>query len=130
MLSVFKQATPAKLRMLIVDDSNIIRGRIERGQHNAAIEVVASAADGVEAMELARKHLPDIATMDITMPKMDGIECIRRIVEIRADILILVVSALNDQGMILKALQAGAHGFLSKPFNEASLNAALAELIK
>jgi two-component system chemotaxis response regulator CheY len=130
MIGLFKKSKPTKYRMLIVDDSNIIRGRIERSQHQAAIEIVGSAENGVEAVRLCRELNPDLATMDITMPEMDGIECIRRLLEINPDMLILVVSALNDQKMILEALSAGAHGFLGKPFNEQSLNRALSELIK
>jgi two-component system, chemotaxis family, chemotaxis protein CheY len=125
-----KPPSPKCYRMLIVDDSNIIRGRIERSQHHAQIEVVGGAENGVKAVELARQLLPDVATMDITMPEMDGIECIRELLKVRPDMLILVVSALSDQAMILQALEAGAHGFLGKPFNEATLNRALTELLK
>jgi two-component system, chemotaxis family, chemotaxis protein CheY len=125
-----KANTPKRYRMLIVDDSNIIRGRIERSQHHAQIEVVGGAENGVKAVELAKQLRPDVATMDITMPEMDGIECIQELLKIRPDMLILVVSALSDQAMILEALKAGAHGFLGKPFNEVSLNRALTELLK
>jgi two-component system chemotaxis response regulator CheY len=116
--------------MLIVDDSNIIRGRIERSQHHEQIEVVGSAANGIQALKLARELSPDVVTMDITMPEMDGIECVREILKINPALLILVISALNDQTMVLQALHAGAHGFLGKPFNTASLNRALSELLK
>jgi two-component system, chemotaxis family, chemotaxis protein CheY len=119
-----------KFRMLIVDDSNIIRGRIERSQHHEQIEVIGAAENGLRAVTMAQSLNPDVATMDITMPEMDGIECIKQLLKINPKILILVVSALNDQAMILEALQAGAHGFLGKPFNETSLNRALTELLK
>ncbi|MCU0756128.1 MAG: response regulator [Xanthomonadales bacterium] len=131
MMGLFKKGqAPRKLRMIVVDDSNIIRGRIERSQHQALIEIVGSAENGLKAVALCEQLKPDLATMDITMPEMDGIECIRQLLKIKPDMLILVVSALNDQVMILEALKAGAHGFLSKPFNEASLNRSLSELIK
>ncbi len=123
-------AAPKVYRMLIVDDSNIIRGRIERGQHHAQIEVVGAAANGVQALAMARDLKPDVVTMDITMPEMDGIECVKQILKINPNLLILVVSAMNDQSMVLQALHAGAHGFLGKPFNDASLNRALSELLK
>ncbi len=125
-----KASVPKRYRMLIVDDSNIIRGRIERSQHHAQIEVVGGAENGVKAVELAKQLRPDVATMDITMPEMDGIQCVRELLKIKPDMLILVVSALSDQAMILEALKAGAHGFLGKPFNEATLNRALTELLK
>jgi two-component system, chemotaxis family, chemotaxis protein CheY len=131
MMNFFKkEAAPKKYRMLIVDDSNIIRGRIERSQQHAQIEVVGAAENGAQAVAMARELKPDVATMDITMPEMDGIQCITELLKLQPNMLILVVSALNDQAMILNALHAGAHGFLGKPFNEASLNRALAELLK
>jgi two-component system, chemotaxis family, chemotaxis protein CheY len=132
-MALFKKTdepSPRHYRMMIVDDSNIIRGRIERSQRHDQITVVASASNGAEAVELARQHRPDVVTMDITMPEMDGIECIKRILEINPEVLIIVVSALNDQATILEALKAGAHGFLGKPFNDKTLNTALAELLK
>jgi two-component system, chemotaxis family, chemotaxis protein CheY len=131
MLGLFKKdGVPKRYRMLIVDDSNIIRGRIERSQHHAQIDVVGAAENGVQAVALARSLKPDVATMDITMPEMDGIQCVGELLKIQPGMLILVVSAMNDQDMILRALQAGAHGFLGKPFNDTSLNRALAELLK
>jgi two-component system, chemotaxis family, chemotaxis protein CheY len=131
MMNFFKKTSaPKKYRMLIVDDSNIIRGRIERSQHNEQIEIVGGAENGKRAVEMCAELAPDVATMDITMPEMDGIQCIRELLKLRPDMLILVVSALNDQAMILEALKAGAHGFLGKPFNEVSLNRALSELLK
>ena len=131
MTSIFKSGLDApKFRMLIVDDSNIIRGRIERSQKNDRIEIVGNAENGRVAVDLCHKLRPDVATVDITMPEMDGIECVAQMLKINPDMLILVVSAMNDQTMILAALHAGAHGFLGKPFSEASLNAALNELLK
>jgi two-component system, chemotaxis family, chemotaxis protein CheY len=133
MINLFKrEQTPAKkkYRMIVVDDSNIIRGRIERSQHHEQILIVGEAENGIRAIELCKTQKPDVATMDITMPEMDGIECIKQLLLIQPKMLILVVSALNDQAMILEALKAGAHGFLGKPFNEQSLNRALVELLK
>jgi two-component system, chemotaxis family, chemotaxis protein CheY len=131
MMNLFKKnSAPRKYKMLIVDDSNIIRGRIERSQHHEQIEIVGGAENGARAVAMCAELAPDVATMDITMPEMDGIECIKQLLKLRPQMLILVVSALNDQAMILEALQAGAHGFLGKPFNEVSLNRALSELLK
>ena len=63
------------------------------------------------------------------MPQMDGIECVEKLVEIKPDVLILVVSALSDKATAIEALQKGANGFLNKPFSGRQLNEALAELI-
>jgi two-component system chemotaxis response regulator CheY len=118
-----------RLRMLIVDDSNVMRRRIERCQQNERLQVVGSAANGVEAIELFRQTDPDVVTMDITMPHMDGIECVERLVQMKPDVLILIVSALADKATAVEAMEKGANGFLNKPFSDRQLNEALAELL-
>lgn len=118
------------LRMMIVDDSNIIRRRIERSQQNARLQVVGSASNGREAVELFQKTNPDVVTMDLTMPEMDGIQCVERLVALKPEILILVVSALADKATAVEAIEKGANGFLCKPFSDRQLNDALAELLR
>jgi two-component system chemotaxis response regulator CheY len=118
------------LRMMIVDDSNIIRRRIERSQANARLQVVGSASNGREAVELFQKTDPDVVTMDLTMPEMDGIQCVERLVALKPEILILVVSALADKDTAVEAIEKGANGFLCKPFSDRQLNDALAELLR
>ena len=120
---------PPILRMLIVDDSNIIRRRIERSQQIDRLEVVGSAANGVEAVALFRRTNADVVTMDLTMPEMDGIECVEQLVGINPDVLILVISALADKATALEAIERGANGFLCKPFTDMQLNSALEELL-
>ena len=93
------------------------------------LEVVGSAANGVDAIELFMATDPDVVTMDITMPHMDGIECVERLVEIKPDVLILVVSALADKATAVEAMEKGANGFLNKPFTDRQLNDALEELL-
>lgn len=118
------------LKLMIVDDSNIIRRRIERSQQIDRLRVVGSAANGREALELFERTDPDVVTMDLTMPEMDGIECVERIVAKKPDVLILVVSALADKATAVEAIQKGANGFLCKPFTDRQLNDALAELLQ
>jgi two-component system chemotaxis response regulator CheY len=115
--------------MIIVDDSNIIRRRIERSQQIGNLEVVGSASNGEEAIELFLRTDPDVVTMDITMPHMDGIECVERLVAMKPDVLILVVSALADKATAVEAMEKGANGFLNKPFTDRQLNEALEELL-
>ncbi len=123
-------ATDRILRMMIVDDSNIIRRRIERSQQNARLQVVGSASNGREAVELFQKTDPDVVTMDLTMPEMDGIQCVEQLVSLKPEILILVVSALADKATAVEAIEKGANGFLCKPFSDRQLNDALAELLR
>lgn len=117
------------LKLMIVDDSNIIRRKIERSNKIKQLEVVGKARNGVEAVQLFRQTEPDVVTMDITMPEMDGIRCVEELVAIDPTVLILVVSALSDKATAIQALKKGANGFLCKPFSDKQLNDALEELI-
>lgn len=117
------------IKLMIVDDSNIIRRRIQRTFNDSDITVIASVNNGVSAVEEYDKHKPDLITMDLTMPKMDGIECIRQIASIDEHVRILVISALSDKATGIKALSLGASGFLCKPFSDEELRDALNELI-
>jgi two-component system, chemotaxis family, chemotaxis protein CheY len=119
----------ATFKLLIVDDSNIMRRRIERSQQFEELQVVGTAANGLEAIELFRKTDPDVVTMDITMPRMDGIECIAKLVQLKPAVRILVISALADKATAVEAMEKGANGFLNKPFTDRQLNEAMAELI-
>jgi two-component system chemotaxis response regulator CheY len=116
-------------KLMIVDDSNIMRRRIERSQQ-FDLELVGTAGNGVEAIELFRKMDPDVVTMDLTMPQMDGIECISKLVELKPAIRILVISALADKATAVEAMEKGANGFLNKPFTDRQLNEAIADLIR
>ena len=117
-------------KLMIVDDSNIMRRRIERSQQFEELYVVGTAANGLEALEMFRKTDPDVITMDLTMPQMDGIECISRLVEMKPAVRILVISALADKATAVEAMEKGANGFLNKPFTDRQLNEAIADLIR
>lgn len=115
--------------LMIVDDSNIIRNRIGRSVLASDIKIVAQASNGEEALKLFDEFQPDLITMDLTMPKMDGLECIEKIVAKNTGASILVVSALSDKATALQALKLGARGFVSKPFGEEDLINALHKLM-
>ncbi len=117
------------LKLLIVDDSNIMRRRIERSQQFEDLQVVGTAANGLEALDMFRKTDPDMVTMDLTMPQMDGIECISKLVQLKPAVRILVISALADKATAVEAMERGANGFLNKPFTDRQLNEAIAELM-
>lgn len=116
------------LKLMIVDDSNIIRNKITRAHNQSKFQLVATATNGTEAVEQFKQTQPDVVTMDLTMPEMDGIECITQLIELNPDVAILVVSALSDKATGIEALQLGARGFLLKPFTEQELESALEEL--
>jgi two-component system, chemotaxis family, chemotaxis protein CheY len=118
------------MKLLVVDDSNVIRNKISRTIQLANVEVVGTARNGREAVQMFAKFRPELVTMDITMPEMDGIQCTREILKLRPDCLILVVSALADKATAIEALKAGAHGFRCKPFSDRELNEAVSELLR
>ena len=117
------------LRLMIVDDSNIIRSKITRTLTQHHMEVVATASNGEDAIALFSESRPDVVTMALTKPRMDGLECIRALRRINANAHILVVSALADKSTAIQALKEGAQGFLCKPFSEADLTEAMDELL-
>ena len=117
------------MRLLIVDDSMIIRNRIQRAMDFHHLEVVGVAANGLEAVDMVAEKKPHILTMDLTMPEMDGIECIESILKIDPNLVILVVSALADKATAIEAIKKGAHGFVCKPFTEEELTTAINKLI-
>ena len=120
------------LSLLIVDDSTVIRNRIARLVSNPQlppIQISGLAADGEAAVQLAREARPDLITMDLTMPQMDGEACIEAIASFLPDAQILVISTLSDKATALRAILKGAHGFLHKPFTDEELLASLVELI-
>jgi two-component system chemotaxis response regulator CheY len=119
------------MKLLIVDDSAIIRNRIARTLSDSRlnfVDMVGMARNGLEALTLFTQTTPDIVTMDITMPGMDGVDCTEEMIRLHPDCSILVISALSDKATALKALQKGARGFLYKPFTDAQLIEALLEL--
>lgn len=116
------------MKLLIVDDSLIVRNAIERSVHNGQISEVIRAANGAEAVTQYRDHQPELVTMDLTMPELDGLEAIAEIQNI-GTASILVISALNSHKMALEAIQRGACGFLTKPFTEEEVSDALDKLV-
>ena len=119
------------MRLLIVDDSNMIRSRISRVVQSGGISNVALvglARNGAEALRIARATQPDVVTMDLTMPEMDGVECISELLRLLPKTNILVVSALSDKTTAIQALKLGARGFVAKPFTDDELKMALLDV--
>jgi two-component system, chemotaxis family, chemotaxis protein CheY len=121
------------MRLMIVDDSNMIRSRISRVVQNGGlshISLVGLARNGVEALRIAKSTLPDVVTMDLTMPEMDGIQCITEMLKALPRTSILVVSALSDKSTAIQALRLGARGFVAKPFSDDELKLALLDVME
>ncbi len=109
------------MKLLIVDDSNIIRKAIQKYVAEFGLDIVGEAGDGKSALKLFAQHQPDLVTMDITMPEMDGLQSLVEMRKISETARIIIITALKDKDTALDALQKGAAGFLPKPFTEAQL---------
>ncbi len=111
-------STPMKI--LIAEDETIIRLDLRELLERAGYDVVAEARDGEEAVALARSTEPELALLDVKMPKLDGIDAARRILEERP-IPIVMVTAYGETELVARAVEAGVFGYLVKPFRESDL---------
>ena len=115
-------------KVLIVDDAAFMRMLLKDIITKAGFEVVGEASNGKEAVEKYKELKPDIVTMDITMPEMNGIEAVKEIKKIDPNAKIIMVSAMGQQAMVIEAIQAGARDFIVKPFQPARVIEALKKL--
>jgi two-component system, response regulator PdtaR len=107
-------------RLLIAEDETIIRLDLRDLLERAGFEVCAEARDGVEAVELAHSERPDLAILDVKMPRLDGIDAARRILEERP-VPIVMLTAYGQDELVARAVEAGVFGYLVKPFREQDL---------
>ena len=108
------------MRILVAEDETIIRLDLREILERAGYEVVAEARDGEEAVELAASEKPDLAILDVKMPKLDGIDAARRILTDRP-IPIVILTAYGQDELVARAVEAGVFGYLVKPFRETDL---------
>lgn len=116
------------MKIMIVDDVRLVRNMIESLLKRLDLEIVGQAENGSEAVELFEKLRPDIVTLDITMPEMDGLEALGRMLKIKPDAKIIIISALNSKATVLKAINQGAFSYLTKPINQTNLIATLEKI--
>lgn len=105
-------------RILIVDDAAFMRMMIKNIVSKNGYEVVGEAENGQVAVDLYKQHKPDLVTMDITMPEMNGIEGVKAIRSVDPNANIIMCSAMGQQAMVMEAIQAGAKDFIVKPFQQ------------
>lgn len=103
-------------RILVVDDAAFMRMMIKDILSKNGHEVIGEAGDGLQGVERYQELQPDLVTMDITMPEVDGIEALKRIQAIDASARVIVCSAMGQQSMVIDAIQSGAKDFIVKPF--------------
>ncbi|GAA0866671.1 response regulator [Paraclostridium tenue] len=115
-------------RVLIVDDAAFMRMSIRKMLEENGFEVVGEAENGVMAIEKYQELQPEVVTMDITMPEMDGLEALREIKKLDPAASIVMVSALGQEARMKEAIIYGAKGFIVKPFKEEIIISALSKL--
>jgi two-component system, NarL family, response regulator NreC len=113
------------IRILLADDHNILRDGLRLLLERQGFVVVAEASDGREAVRMAEEHRPDVAVMDVAMPVLNGIDATSRIVETCAPTAVIILSMHHDESYIVRALNAGARGYLLKDSLKADLIAAV-----
>ncbi len=115
-----------KLTFVVVDDALFIRTLLKRIiEENEDFTVTGEAANGYEAIEQARLKKPDILTLDITMPELDGIHAVKGILEASPKTKIIMVSAMGQQSMVIEAIMEGASDFVVKPFEKSRVMQAI-----
>ncbi len=116
-------------RILIVDDAAFMRMTLKNIVTQAGHEVVGEAGNGLEAIDAYKSSQPELVTMDITMPEMDGIEALKEIKKIDPKAKILMCSAMGQQSMVIEAIQSGAADFIVKPFNAERINDSIGRVL-
>ncbi len=120
-----------ELKFVVVDDAVFMRTLIKRMiEENLNYVVVGEGSNGHEAISQALKLLPDIMTLDITMPEMDGIMAIKEILSVSPKTKIIMVSAMGQQAMVIDAIKMGAKDFIVKPFDKTRVQQAIENVLK
>ncbi len=107
--------------ILVVDDSVMMRKNIKQMLEDEGHKVIAEAGDGNQAYLAYANHKPDIVTLDITMPKEDGVSTVKRIASDFPNAKIIMISALNQKNIVYDALKSGAKNYIVKPINKQKL---------
>jgi two-component system chemotaxis response regulator CheY len=115
-------------KVLVVDDAAFMRVSIKNMLTKNGYEVIGEAENGKIAIQKYQELSPDIVTMDITMPEMDGLASLKKILETDSSANVVMVSAMGQESMVREAVQSGAKGFIVKPFKEDAILSALGNL--
>ena len=121
---------PGKFNFVIADDDRMTRNVLRMFLHEAYHRIVGEACDGEKALDLCIAHQPDIAFIDIDMPKLDGHQATKKVRESCENTQVIVVSSLATASNVQLALQAGASAFVVKPFNSNKINEAIEQCVK
>ncbi|GAB4072989.1 chemotaxis protein CheY [Barrientosiimonas marina] len=112
-------------KILVTDDAAFMRMQLKDHLTKLGHEVIGEAENGKDAIEKYQELKPDLITMDITMPEMDGVEAVKEIKKIDSGAKVVMCSAMGQQGMVLDAIKSGASDFIVKPFSAERIKEAL-----
>ena len=105
------------VRVLLVDDAQVVRLMLKRIFVEAGYEIVGEAISGTEAVQKYRELMPDLVMMDITMPEMKGIEAVKEIMSMDSSAKIIMCSSIGSKSKVIEAVEAGAKNYILKPFD-------------
>ncbi|OZU90224.1 two-component system response regulator [Virgibacillus indicus] len=117
-------------KVLVVDDAKFMRITLASILEKENHEIIGEAENGKDAIELYKKLRPELVTMDITMPVMDGIDAIRGIMAFDSNATVIVCSAMGQQKVVVEAIESGAKDFIVKPFEENHIFETIARVLK
>ncbi len=119
-----------KLTFVVVDDAVFMRTLLKKMiEEVEGYAVVGEGANGYDAIDLAKLHQPDVMTLDITMPELDGINAVKDILKFSPETKIIMVSAMGQQSMVIEAIKLGAKDFVVKPFEKSRVIQAIGNVI-
>jgi len=116
-------------RVAVVDDAMFMRTILGKILEELGHEIVAQGENGLEAIEIAKEHKPDLITLDITMPEMDGLAAVPKIIEAYPEAKIIMVSAMGQKNMVVDAIKSGAKEFIVKPFEKTIVEQAISKVL-
>jgi two-component system chemotaxis response regulator CheY len=117
-------------RVLIVDDAVVMRMMIKGILNKSGFEVVGEAQNGVEAVDKYKALTPDLVTMDMVMPEMDGITAVRQIISHDPNATIIMCTSMGQQALVVEAIQAGAKSFITKPFQPPKILETISKVLR
>ena len=120
-----------KIQVVVADDHELVReGIIKLLEITGDVEILAEAADGLEAVAAVRKHLPDLVLLDLNMPRMNGIDAIKKVKEISPKIKVLILTIHDDEEYVYEVTKAGAEGFIQKDVKPDDLRQAIYDVLE
>ena len=117
-------------RILVVDDAAFMRMMVRDMLKKIGHQVAGEAVDGFQAFRMYKELKPDLVTMDVTMPEMDGVEAVKEIMAFDRDAKIIMISAMGQQAIVMDCIKAGAKDFIVKPFNIDILEEAVKKVLE